>query len=234
MIVKSVALLSGGINSLVAVMRVLDETHPAVLYVDHGHRAAGLEQKAAGRIAQALALPLHVVELPSVSKLVSGRGLDTPKKIQAKSEAAPTGPGRTPGTMLAMMGMAQRLAVGLGADQVICGVSQTCSESSLKADHGGAAPDARFAFVHAAQVGLDMGMPKGRSIKLEVPFIDLGRADIVRLGQRLGAPLHLTWSCHNNGDGPCGRCGGCVSRRAAFAEAGTPDPMESPATHAHA
>ncbi|WP_243680869.1 7-cyano-7-deazaguanine synthase, partial [Vulcanisaeta souniana] len=38
--------------------------------------------------------------------------------------------------------------------------------------------------------------------------------EIVRLGLETGAPLHLTWSCYDNGEKHCGRCGPCYMRSA--------------------
>ncbi len=45
----------------------------------------------------------------------------------------------------------------------------------------------------------------------------LVKHEIVKLGLEVGAPLHLTWSCYDNGgERHCGRCGPCYMRRWAF------------------
>ncbi|MEY2399683.1 MAG: 7-cyano-7-deazaguanine synthase, partial [Actinomycetota bacterium] len=56
------------------------------------------------------------------------------------------------------------------------------------------------------------------------PLIDLSKADIVRLGLELGAPLDLTWSCYRGGAEPCGTCDSCALRAKGFAEADVVDP----------
>ena len=55
------------------------------------------------------------------------------------------------------------------------------------------------------------------------------KCEIVAAGQRLGAPLHVTWSCYRDGDIACGRCDSCALRRRGFREAGVedPDPLSS-------
>ena len=65
----------------------------------------------------------------------------------------------------------------------------------------------------------------GGSITLEAPFIHMNKADIVAEGLRLHVPYELTWSCYEGGDKPCGLCGTCRDREAAFVANGTIDPL---------
>ena len=52
------------------------------------------------------------------------------------------------------------------------------------------------------------------------------KAEIVRLGKKLNAPLHLTWSCYEGGEKACGRCDSCLLRLKGFQEAGFKDGIE--------
>ena len=61
---------------------------------------------------------------------------------------------------------------------------------------------------------------------LEAPFIEKTKADIAKLGDDLGVPYELTWSCYKGGEVHCGRCGTCVERIEAFLVAGVTDPTE--------
>ena len=79
------------------------------------------------------------------------------------------------------------------------------------------------AFEAAAALALKRGV-EGNPVEVRTPLIALAKADIVRLGMSLGAPLHLTWSCYRGDDHPCGRCDACALRAKGFAEAGVPDP----------
>lgn len=59
---------------------------------------------------------------------------------------------------------------------------------------------------------------------LRSTIINHNKADVVKEGLRLGVPYHLTWSCYEGGDKPCGHCGTCIDRQAAFEANGVKDP----------
>jgi len=61
-------------------------------------------------------------------------------------------------------------------------------------------------------------------VKLLRPFIALNKGQIAAEGARLGVDFARTWSCYKGGAVHCGKCGTCVERREAFAQAGMPDP----------
>jgi 7-cyano-7-deazaguanine synthase len=113
------------------------------------------------------------------------------------------------------------LAVALGvaeADAVWLGVNAI--------DYSGY-PDCRPEFIEAfrgvAATGQKRGV-EGDPIAIRTPLIELTKAEIVRLGIELEAPLHLTWSCYLGGDRPCGNCEACALRARGFAGAGLEDP----------
>src|SRR5690606_952565 len=59
---------------------------------------------------------------------------------------------------------------------------------------------------------------------IAAPLVNLSKADIIRLGVELMAPLEFTWSCYAGGSTPCGECDSCKIREAGFREAGIADP----------
>ncbi|HEV2520682.1 MAG TPA: 7-cyano-7-deazaguanine synthase QueC [Thermoplasmata archaeon] len=85
-------------------------------------------------------------------------------------------------------------------------------------------PEYLRAFRRLARLATREGV-EGRPTQLRAPLLRLSKADIVRLGERLGVPWSLTWSCYAGGARPCGRCDACRLRRRGFAEAGIPDPV---------
>ena len=67
----------------------------------------------------------------------------------------------------------------------------------------------------------------GRQLRIEAPFVNMNKADIIRTGLELGVPYELTWSCYEGGEKPCGKCGTCIDRAAAFAANRVEDPALS-------
>ena len=94
----------------------------------------------------------------------------------------------------------------------------------MMANHGGdhaIYPDCRPEFVSAFGAAVRAGTYEG--ITVEAPYTDITKADIARRGRALGIDYSETWSCYKGGERHCGRCGTCVERREALAEAGIED-----------
>ncbi len=83
-------------------------------------------------------------------------------------------------------------------------------------------PDCRPAYYDAFNRLIREGTRAG-DIRVETPLIGLRKAEIVRLGVELGAPLHVSWSCYSGEAEACGVCESCMLRLRAFAEAGEQD-----------
>ena len=141
--------------------------------------------------------------------------IDVPKPDTSESGIPVT---YVPARNLIFLAVAMGVAEARDADAVHLGVNAL--------DYSGY-PDCRPEFVHSfaatAALALKRGI-EGRPVDIETPLVDLGKADIVRLGVEIGAPLHLTWSCYRGGDRPCGECDSCALRAKGFAEAGVVDP----------
>lgn len=91
-------------------------------------------------------------------------------------------------------------------------------------------PDCRPEFIEAFETMARIGTRAGSTgcrIEVRAPLLRLSKADIVKAGLALHAPLHLTHSCYDpvHGDLACGRCDSCLIRRKGFQEAGVVDPI---------
>lgn len=87
-------------------------------------------------------------------------------------------------------------------------------------------PDCRPEFFSAFEKMVEFGTKPGTKIKIETPIIHLSKSDIIKKGFKLGAPLHLTWSCYQNEDEACGICDSCALRLRGFQKAGLEDPIK--------
>ncbi len=88
---------------------------------------------------------------------------------------------------------------------------------------GNAYPDCSDAFNKAMHDAVYIG--SGNQLQIEAPFVNMTKADVVKLGLELNVPYELTWSCYEGGDKPCGVCGTCIDRQAAFEKNGVMDPL---------
>jgi len=109
---------------------------------------------------------------------------------------------------------------------IACGFAESVgAEGLVIAAHGGdhaIYPDCREDFMRA--MGDAMRLGTYARVQLLRPFIAHDKGQIAAEGARLGVDFARTWSCYQGGAVHCGRCGTCVERREAFAQAGLPDP----------
>ena len=87
---------------------------------------------------------------------------------------------------------------------------------------GFAYPDCSQAFHNSMSEAIWEG--SGHQLKIEAPFVAMTKAQVVAIGLRLGVPYEKTWSCYEGGETPCGKCGTCIDRAAAFAANHVSDP----------
>lgn len=95
------------------------------------------------------------------------------------------------------------------------------------ANHGGdhtIYPDCRPEFIDAMDKATSAGTFV--DVRIEAPYTNISKADIVRRGTALGIDYAKTWSCYKGSEMHCGKCGTCVERKEAFADAGVEDPTE--------
>ncbi|WP_143321253.1 7-cyano-7-deazaguanine synthase QueC [Clostridium sp. HBUAS56010] len=87
---------------------------------------------------------------------------------------------------------------------------------------GNAYPDCSSEFQDAMNQAVYIG--SGNLVRLEAPFVLATKADVVKKGLELHVPYELTWSCYEGGEEPCGVCGTCIDRAAAFEKNEIMDP----------
>jgi 7-cyano-7-deazaguanine synthase len=208
--------LSGGLDSTVCMALAAREGPALALTFDYGQRHRVELDRAAAVAARYGAEPL-VVRLDASQW---GGSALTDSAIEVP-EAGPVGGipvTYVPARNLIFLSVAMGVSEARDADAVYLGVNAL--------DYSGY-PDCRPEFVRSfattAALALKRGV-EGRPVEIRTPLIDLTKAQIVRLGLDVGAPLELTWSCYRGGPAPCGACDACRLRARGFAEAGVADP----------
>lgn len=88
---------------------------------------------------------------------------------------------------------------------------------------GNAYPDCSEVFNEAMNKAIFEG--SGKTVRIEAPFVNMTKADIVKEGLRLKVPYEYTWSCYEGDEKPCCKCGTCLDRIKAFKANGTEDPL---------
>lgn len=59
---------------------------------------------------------------------------------------------------------------------------------------------------------LELMLKEYGSVKINMPFRDLSKYDVAKIGINLGAPIGSTFSCQASSTIPCGACPNCVDR----------------------
>lgn len=217
----AVVLLSGGLDSTTALAVARDAGFTChALTVRYG-QLHEVELAAARRAAAAAGVTDHrIIEVdlsPLASSALTTAGITVPKD---RSLAEIGAPGDVPSTYVparntVLLSLALAWAETLGAHDIFVGVNVLDASGY---------PDCRPAFVKAFEALAQVATRSG-GFHIHAPLIELTKADIIRLGMRLGVDYGLTHSCYDPvGDAACGRCDACALRKKGFAEAGVPDP----------
>lgn len=111
---------------------------------------------------------------------------------------------------------------------VACGLAESNGlKKVLIANHGGdhtIYPDCRPEFINAMSSAMTLGTDT--EVEIFAPYTNITKSDIARHGKALNLNYAETWSCYKGGNKHCGKCGTCIERMEALAEAGIEDTTE--------
>lgn len=82
-------------------------------------------------------------------------------------------------------------------------------------------PDCRATFIESMNEAMAYGTYN--NVNISAPYTGISKADIARIGKKLGIDYSMTYSCYKGGENHCGQCGTCVERKQAMIEAGIDD-----------
>ena len=211
----SVIIVSGGMDSITLLYDKKDEIALAVTF-DYGSNHNAKEITWAKVHCERLKIKHIVIKLDFMHKYFTSSLLEGADAIpeghyadeNMKSTVVPFRNG-------IMLSIAAGIAESNGLKKV------------LIANHGGdhtIYPDCRPAFIKAMNEATENGTYVNVSIC--APYTNITKADIARIGKRLGIDYSETWSCYKGGEKHCGKCGTCIERKEALALAGIEDKTE--------
>lgn len=215
---KSIALLSGGLDSTVAAAIALSKTECAFLHVNYGQRTEARELESFNMIADYYNIEKRLVADVSYLKTIGGSAL-TDDRIEVphadlKRKDIPVT--YVPFRNAHLLSIAVSWAEVIGASEVYIG--------AVEEDSSGY-PDCREEFFRSFEKTVNLGTRPETRIRIITPLIHMKKSEIVKKGLELDAPLHLTWSCYKDGRLACGECDSCLLRLRGFKEAGALDPI---------
>jgi len=221
---KAVVLLSGGMDSCVCTA-LARERHGAgnvaLAHVSYGQRTEKRERRAFEEIAEFYGVQERLAVRLDHFRVIGGSALTDMKIAVPEQALGAAGESAIPVTYVPfrnthLLAVAVSWAEVIGAGAVYIGAV---------AEDGSGYPDCRPEYYRAFQELVRVGTKPETEIEVVTPVISLKKKAIIGEGIRLGAPLHLTWSCYQGEETACGDCDSCLLRLRAFAEARSTDPI---------
>ena len=211
----SVIIVSGGLDSITLLYDKAETIALAVSF-DYGQNHGTKELPFAAHHCRKLGIPHITIPLSFMHRYFKSSLLDGAEAIpeghyaeeNMKSTVVPFRNG-------IMLAIATGIAESHGLKRVYI------------ANHGGdhaIYPDCRPEFIRAMDGAATAGTFV--NVRIEAPYTNITKADIVRRGTALDIDYSKTWSCYKGADLHCGKCGTCVERKEAFQEAGVNDPTK--------
>jgi 7-cyano-7-deazaguanine synthase len=214
----AVVLLSGGMDSCVTAAIARLSCEPAFLHASYGQRTQERERRAFFDIARHYGVERTLVARLDDLGSVGGSALTDPSRdvVEARRPGSTIPDTYVPFRNTHLLAMAVSWAEVLGARFVYIGAVQEDSSGY---------PDCREEYYAAFNHLVKLGTRPESRLEVKTPLIHLTKEEIVREGLRLGAPLHLSWSCYTGQEVACGRCESCLLRLKGFRAAGARDPI---------
>ena len=200
---KSIALVSGGLDSLVSLARASAERDVRlVLFFDYGQRARDSERVSAMSAANYYGIPFADVDIRWLEELApAGMRRSGPGDASLRTLDDVWIPNRNG----VFVNIAAAYAEGRGCDTVVTGFNREEAEEF---------PDNSAEFM--ARVNAALALSTRTEVRVESFTIDLAKREIIRLGLQLKAPLSIVWSCYRSGERMCGVCPSCARLRVAL------------------
>ncbi len=216
---KSILILSGGLDSTVSGWIAKKETDPVLaLTFDYGQRAAGREGEAAAKIAGHLKVPHRIIRFPWLAELTRTSLVDRGTELPHLQEKDLNDPAKGKESAAAVWVPNRN---GLFLNVAACfaeSLDATLLVTGFNAEEAATFHDNSAAFVETADRFFHYSTQK--EVKVTSYTLNLTKVEIAKKARELGVPFQDLWFCYEGGDAPCRVCESCLRDFRAFREAG--------------
>jgi 7-cyano-7-deazaguanine synthase len=212
----AVILLSGGVDSSTLLAHVIRDVQPGPVHAlsfRYGQKHAREIDMAVWQAQRAGAATHRIVDVSVFGSLTEGSSALTDAHIRVPDLGAiPAADLRQPVTYvpnrnMMLLSMAAAYAESLGVADLFYG-------AQAQDEYGYWDCTAEF----LARLNHVLALNRRQPVVVRAPFIAWRKADVVRLGLKLGVDFEHTWTCYRGGAAACGTCPSCVERDKAFQE----------------
>ena len=210
---KAIVLLSGGLDSTVSLAWAVREYNVTrAIFVGYGHKASRMEATGVTAIARRNKVEVSHIELPFFAQLCRSYEAINTHTTADSSERPSDATGElrrvwVPNRNMVFVSIAAAFAEALGCEVVVAGFNVEEAEQF---------PDNSDEFVARMNRALELSTLS--SVRLVCPLIGLCKAEILKMGIALEAPLELIYSCYEGNEMMCGECMSCLRLKKAISE----------------
>ena len=201
---RGVLLASGGMDSTTLAYWLRQRgVEVSLLFIDYGQHCAQTELATLKRVLPASAFgEVEVVDISSVYRGCTSRLID---EADLWTEEVTYHDMYLPYRSLLLLSTGAAFAQSHGFNRLY--------SAFINSNHAQEIDCSTSFFDQLASVLADYG-----GVQVEMPFREMSKLEVARLGTELGVPVGYTYSCQASSDVPCGACPNCVDRLAALNE----------------
>ena len=211
---KALVICSSGLDSTVSATWAKKTGYDiSLIHFKYGCRSQNAEERAIKNISKFLNCELITIPIDIFknviknSRLINFKETGELMKERGGEKSAELAWEWVPARNLIFLSLAAGYAEAMKFDYLILGGN--LEESSSYADN-------ELIFQKKFNDLLPNSLNLQNRVRLLTPVANLMKHEIIKLGIEIGAPLHLTWSCYEDGEIPCGNCGPDYMRKMGF------------------
>jgi len=215
---KAISILSGGLDSTVATSYYINQYDIHAITFDYGQKSLNNEIASSKEISTRLGMEHTVIDIKWLSQLGNSSltsdneipnldFADIDNDLVTEDTASKVW---VPGRNIVFTAIATSFAEAEGAEIIIVGWDK---------EEAANFPDNSKEFLDSFNKLIDIGTKSSDAIEIKAPLIDLNKKEIVELGEKINAPMDISYSCYTGENIHCGICESCIRRKRGFIEA---------------